>query len=231
MKLVVRDVAALFGVPEKSVYRWISGQKMPAHRINDQYRFNRIELLEWATANRVPLPVEILSAVGQPGFSGLREALESGGIHRLEPVKDRSSLLSGLVGPLSLPDPEDLSHLSEVLRARESLGLTGIGNGVAIPHVRNPIVFHMKKPLAALYFFDTPVPFDSRDGLPVHTLFIIASPTVNGHLNILSRLSFALQEDGFKTAVSERAGAEKIFFEAGRIDGMITSLPPENEGE
>lgn len=229
MKLVVRDVAALFGVPEKSVYRWISGQKMPAHRINDQYRFNRIELLEWATANRVPLPVEILSAVEQPGFSGLREALESGGIHYLAQIKDRASLLSGLVGPLPLPDPENRSHLAEVLSARESMGLTGIGNGVAIPHARNPMVFRVKKPLAALYFFDTPVPFDSRDGLPVHTLFIIASPTVNGHLNLLSRLSFALQEDGFKTAVSERAGSEKILFEADRIDSMIKSLPPEKE--
>ncbi|MBI5844499.1 MAG: PTS sugar transporter subunit IIA [Deltaproteobacteria bacterium] len=230
MKLVVRDVATLFGVSEKAVYRWISGQKLPAHRINDQYRFNRIELLEWATSNRVPLPLEIFREDGLAGFYELREALESGGIHTLASIKDKAALCSELVRLLPLPGPEERGNLKEVLLARESLGATGIGGGVAIPHVQNPVVIHIKSPVVSLCFLSTPLLLDSIDGLPVHALFTIVSPTISGHLRLLARLSFALQKAGFKDAISKRAGVSEILSEAGVIDALIKSLPPETEG-
>lgn len=230
MKLVVRDVANLFSVSEKAVYRWISGLNLPFHRVNDQYRFNRIELLEWATCNRIPLPAEILKVDEHAGFSGLREALESGGIHRLKPETGRAALLRELARLLPLPGDDDKNYLAEVLIARDSKGFTGTGGGIAIPHVRNPIIINVNKPYISLCFLDEPVLFDSADNLPVHALFFIVSPTINGHLQLLSRLSFALQQAEFKAAISEKADIEMILSEAGKIDGMISCLPPEKEG-
>ena len=52
MKLSVRDAAVLLNVTEKTIYRWIKQGVIPAYQINDQYRFNRAELLEWATSAR-----------------------------------------------------------------------------------------------------------------------------------------------------------------------------------
>ena len=49
MQLTVRDVARLLNVSEKTIYRWIKEASIPAYRVNEQYRFNRAELLEWAT--------------------------------------------------------------------------------------------------------------------------------------------------------------------------------------
>jgi excisionase family DNA binding protein len=61
LELLIRDVSAIFRVPEKTVYHWIDELELPAHRVNDQYRFNRTELMEWATTNKVPLPPEIMA--------------------------------------------------------------------------------------------------------------------------------------------------------------------------
>jgi nitrogen PTS system EIIA component len=59
MQLTVRDAAKLLSVSEKTVYRWINQGDLPAYRVNEQYRFNRAELLEWATARKINVSVEI----------------------------------------------------------------------------------------------------------------------------------------------------------------------------
>ena len=60
MRLGVREAAGLLDVSEKTIYRWIGQQKLPFYRISEQYRFNRAELLEWATANRIPISAKML---------------------------------------------------------------------------------------------------------------------------------------------------------------------------
>src|SRR3954462_8574972 len=82
VNLSVRDAAGILRVSEKTIYRWIKQQSIPAYRVQDQYRFNRAEILEWATARRLNVATEILSepeAEGQPGPSRLA-ALEAGGV-------------------------------------------------------------------------------------------------------------------------------------------------------
>ena len=56
--------------------------------------------------------------------------------------------------------------LYQILLARESLGSTGIGDGVAIPHVRNPVVLHVSEPVVTLSFLETPIDFHALDGKP-----------------------------------------------------------------
>ncbi|MDE2290869.1 MAG: helix-turn-helix domain-containing protein, partial [Elusimicrobia bacterium] len=55
MQLSVRDVARLLNVPEGKVYRWLDDGGIPACRVNEEVRFNRSELLEWATINKLPI--------------------------------------------------------------------------------------------------------------------------------------------------------------------------------
>ena len=69
MNLSVRDTANLLAVSEKTIYRWIKLQTIPAYRVQDQYRFNRAEILEWATSRRMNVSSEIFvepEAAGQP---------------------------------------------------------------------------------------------------------------------------------------------------------------------
>ncbi len=230
MELIVRDVSALLKVSEKTVYRWISQRKLPAHRINEQYRFNRTELLEWATANRIPVSTDILKEEHPESLPGLADALWTGGIFYRVEGSNKTAVLTEVVRIISLPDAVDRKFLLEVLLARESLGSTGVGDGVAIPHVRNPIVLHVQHPMVALCFLEHPIDFQAIDGRPVDTLFTIVSPTVRAHLHLLARLSFALQQPDFKAAITKKALREELFKTASEIDLRLENAQSKRRG-
>ncbi len=230
MKLMVRDAATLLNVSEKTIYRWIAQGRMPVHKISGQYRFNRNELLEWATTHRVPLSADILKEEHPEDLPGLAEALRAGGVFYRVSGNDKGSVLSEIVSMLALPDEVDRAFLLEVLLARESLGSTGVGNGVAIPHVRNPIVLHIPKPMIALFFLEKPVEFAAIDGKPVHTLFTIVSPTIRGHLHLLARLSFALQQTEFKSIIERQLLRDEILNQAEAIDKIVAAASATSKG-
>jgi len=229
MKLRVKDAAELLQVSEKTIYRWISQEKLPMHQVNGQYRFNRAELLEWATAKRIPISPKIMEEPEDAFIPSLEEALRSGGIHYRVGGKDKVSVLRSMVNILAMPEEVDREFLFQVLLARESLGSTAVGDGVAIPHVRNPITLHVTKPLMALCFLETPIDFQAIDGKPVHTLFTIVSPTIKAHLNLLSKLSLGLRNPDFAGVISRIGSREEIFEAAGRLDASLRVKSPDME--
>ena len=80
MDLSVRDSAQLLRVSEKTIYRWVKQGRLPAYRINEQYRFNRAELLEWATSERLNVSADIFVEPDSGGpVVNLTEALKAGG--------------------------------------------------------------------------------------------------------------------------------------------------------
>jgi PTS system nitrogen regulatory IIA component len=223
MQLTVRAVAELLEISEKTVYRWIEERKLPGYRLSGQYRFHRAELLEWATANRIHVSPKIFeeteaSAVPLPE---LHECLQAGGVFYRVSGGDKASVLKSVVETLRLPDGVDREFLLQVLLAREALESTAMGDGIAIPHVRNPIVLHVQRPLVTLCFLEKPVEFGALDGQPVHTLFTLISPTVKAHLHLLSRLAFALRDGEFKALILRQAAREEILAATERISTSL----------
>lgn len=223
MDLTVKDVAHLLHTSEKTVYRWIRQGVLPAYRINDQYRFNRVDLLEWATAKNIKLSPGIFS--GEPfalaNGSTLAEKLRAGGVLYEVEGQDKAQALKAICDRLALPEGVNREDLLGVLLAREALGSTGIGKGIAIPHPRSPLILNVKKPTVTLAFLKRPVDFGALDGKPVDTLFTIISTTIRGHLNTLSHLMYALQDDGFVSLLHKRAAAEQILGAMERIEAGL----------
>jgi PTS system nitrogen regulatory IIA component len=224
MNLTVRDVCSLLSVSEKTVYRWIDQAALPANRIDNQYRFNRAELLEWATARHLKVSAELFDGSGSEAapVSSLGEALEAGGIVYGLGGTDKPSVLRAVVEHLRMPDDLDRELLVHMLLAREHLQSTGVGDGVAIPHVRNPILLQVACPSVTLCFLARPIAFDALDGQPVHALFTLICPTVREHLALLARLSFALQDGRFRRVLAERGGPEDVLAAVRRIDSAVT---------
>jgi PTS system nitrogen regulatory IIA component len=232
MKLNVRQAASALAVPESQVYRWVEAGEIPCSLMNHQPFFSRAELLEWATARRLPVSVELFENGDEESGARpprLAEALARGGVHHGIQGGDRPSILRAIVDRLPVADPGDRDVLLAVLLAREALGSTGIGEGIAIPHVRSPLVFPGSPAAVSLCFLETAVPFGAIDGQPVHTIFALVSSTIPGHLQLLSRLSLALHDPGFKAAVLRRAGQDEIVGEARRVDATLAEKHGERE--
>jgi PTS system nitrogen regulatory IIA component len=209
-------------VPEELVHKWIRDKGLPAVRYNEQYWLNAVELTEWAQANRIPILPEPPPKHRQP-FPTLAEALEAGGVHRGVKGKDKREVLRAVVARLRLPDGADREFIFQMLMAREDQGSTGLGEGIAIPHVRNPIVLHLEKPAVTLCYLDQPIDFGALDGEPVSALFVMVNPTIRIHLHLFSRLAFALRSPSFVRKVKVQASEAEILAEARALEA---TMPP-----
>jgi PTS system nitrogen regulatory IIA component len=213
MNLTVKDAAQLLSVSEKSIYRWIKQDIVPAYKINGCYRFSRADLLEWATSRRMGVAAEAFSepeSVTLP-LPSLSEALENGGVfYRIE-GRSRDEILEDVVTHLRLPDDIDRNYLKKLLIAREELASTAVGHGIALPHPRNPEFVHLARPTVSLFFLENPVDFRALDGQPVQILLTLLSPSNRIHLHLLSLLGFVLQDATFLQVLQEQSSREQIF--------------------
>lgn len=225
MNITVREAATVLNVSEKTIYRWINKGIVPVFRVNEQYRLNRAELLEWATSRNMGVSPDIFREPESEGvpMPALAEAIGNGGIfYRIE-GGDKAAVLQSIINHFPLPEEVDREFLLQVLLAREALGSTGIGDGIAIPHVRNPVVLHITRPLVSIGFLENPIDFDALDGKPVHVLFTILSPTVRAHLHMLSRISFVLRDPVLRDALEHQAGRQEILAQIERMEMDLVS--------
>ena len=101
------------------------------------------------------------------------------------------------------------SAVFDSLFAREKLGSTGLGRGIAIPHGR---IKGLKEARGAFLRLTTPVPFDSPDGKPVSLLFVLLVPeqATEQHLQILSELAERFSDRACREALYTADSAEAI---------------------
>jgi PTS system nitrogen regulatory IIA component len=217
MRLSVREAASYLGVPERDVRRWVRDGTLPAIQAADRQFLDAVELWEWATRRGMVVSRHLLDDLHQRADAptSLATLIEAGGIVRDVPGASRDEVLRAVVARLPLPDEVDREFLLEVLEAREALGSTGIGDGIAIPHVRNPIVLHLDQPLVMIALLHQPVDFAAPDGRPVTTLFTIITPDIPTHLAILGRLALVLRDPDLRRSLTDRATAQDI---VSRID-------------
>ena len=225
MQVSVKEAAAILNVSDETIYKWVKEDEIPSHTMNDKVRFNRAELLEWAIAHNIQVSPDLFTG-DQPSKSKLptiSEALKLGGVAYGVGGTDQPSVLRAVVDVMKLPDAVDREFLYQVLLARESLGSTGVGDGIAIPHVRNPVVLHVSHPTVTLCFLENPIDFHAIDDKPVTTLFTLISPTVRTHLHLLSRLGFILRNPEIKAALKRQATSEELLAMIATAESNIPS--------
>lgn len=211
MQLTIQDVAKIFNVPERTIYRWINQKYIPVYQVNDQYRFNKSELIEWATSKKIAVYPEFFSSDEEElPLPTLTDSLRAGGIHYNVAGKDKDSALHNMINLMQLPSEVNRDFIWEILMAREKMASTGIGDGIAIPHVRNPVILNISDPVVNLCFLENPVDFGALDGNPVHVLFTLICPTPRVHLHLISRLAFVLHSQELKDLVLRHGSQEEV---------------------
>jgi PTS system nitrogen regulatory IIA component len=226
MRLRIRDAAELLEVSENTISRWTKAHKLPALKIKGQYRFNREELLEFATTRQTRVSpsafAKLAGLESDPGAS-LADALRAGEVYYgLEGNKE--SVVRAAFGLTPFPKGVDREFFLRVLLAGESLGATAVGGGIAIPQVRNPIVLNIPHPIVTLCFLKHPIDCGAWDKEPVHTIFTLFSPTIPAHLRLVSKLAYALHHDGFSDAIVRQASRDEILEKAAQVDRSIPAI-------
>lgn len=99
--------------------------------------------------------------------------------------------------------------ITDSLFARERLGSTGLGHGVAIPHGR---IKGLRAPLAAVFQLRTPIGFDAPDELPVSLMIFLLVPeaATQKHLEILSEIAELLSDNTLRDQITASTDAEVL---------------------
>ncbi|MGE4264444.1 MAG: PTS sugar transporter subunit IIA [Desulfovibrio sp.] len=237
MRLTLREAAASLDCTEKTVLRWIAHAGLPTVRLGGLYHFNRAELMEWAIHHGIgstalacelePEPDAMPDAMtgAMPGstpgstpsagpdcdrttVSALAGALRAGGVLSKAPGATLAEVLCAAVSAM-LPEARQAERelTLAMLLAREATGVTAVGGGILVPHVRAPLILG-DAPRILLAYPETPLPQSAAptpDGQPITAVFVLASPTVRAHLTLLALLAAALRDADFRQAVLSRA--------------------------
>ena len=122
------------------------------------------------------------------------------------PARDKSTALDRAAALFAAATALDPDKIRASLGAREQLGSTGLGQGVAIPHGR---VRGVKRAQAAVVQLAEPVPFDAPDGRPVGLLMALLVPenATQEHLEVLSELAQMLSDRDLREALMHEPSA------------------------
>lgn len=208
MDLKIKDVAELLNISETTIRRWLSDGKIPAYRINHQYRFSRIEIENWMMRCKLkssgngcspfhetqiypPLESEkeqeIAARGGMQHFC-LYRAIHQGDVFINIPGKTKEELIRWTTKNVAPKLGVDAEVLSELLLDREKLMPTALNHGIAVPHTRD---FLRKGPLDMVFvvYPNDCIEYGALDGKAVHTLFFLFASNDKGHLQLLAKLS------------------------------------------
>lgn len=125
-------------------------------------------------------------------------------------AKSKDAILEALAAQFAAAYRLDAAEVLERLNERESLGSTGFGRGVAIPHAR---VDGVNRPVAALLKLAEPTDFDAADGMAVDLVFGLVSPEQCGatHLHALAAISRLVRDERIHEALSEAPDVEALY--------------------
>jgi mannitol/fructose-specific phosphotransferase system IIA component (Ntr-type) len=125
---------------------------------------------------------------------------------------DKPSVLRELVA--LVPELRDEVLLRETfldaLLERERLHTTGIGDGIALPHARNPLGGLLKRPLLVFGRHMPGVAYGSPDNRPAQIFFLLASPQLTDHLAMLARLSRVLRDAKLRNGLLAAKKVEEV---------------------
>lgn len=139
-----------------------------------------------------------------------RIMLDTGGCKRRELIRCLAEQFANDLG-------DDVAAYAEPLLAREKLGSTAIGKGVALPHGKAEC---LTAPAAAAAVLREPVNFPTPDGVDVDVVIAFLSPGPPGDLGRISRIVKELRNDGILQAFRSASTPDEIMATLNRDEGV-----------
>lgn len=148
----------------------------------------------------------------------LADILSEDSVLAYDKARDKTEILEALAEQAAKITGQDARTIYDTLATRETLGSTGLGNGIAIPHGKLP---GLKGVRAVFMRLKQPVEFHSVDDQPVDLVFMLLAPAGAGadHLKALARVARLLRTDSLVEGL-------RATDDPARLYGLLTAAVP-----
>ncbi|HCY35904.1 MAG: hypothetical protein DKM50_13455 [Candidatus Margulisiibacteriota bacterium] len=185
MILKIKDLTKILNVSEKTIYHWISENKVPTKKINNQHRFNKEEITDWLLQQRKsPVQKTGWLALSSPAISLSQLIQFKNLVYDIE-GNDLPAIIKNAAKTISRRS-ETQKQASTFTLASNSYKMPIIKeSGIAIQHPRNPIITDIHNEQLYIAFCKPELSNESS----VHTVLFLACANYQRHLSILCKLS------------------------------------------
>jgi len=199
----LEDFARYVGMDAREVQKLAERGKLPGQKVGGEWRFNRARVTEWLQQEMHTLDEQRLVTLERSMAPGTADAglvlTDLIGLEGIDPTlraNTKTSVLRELVGLAErtglLYDPDGLL---KALEAREEMCSTGLLNGVAIPHPRQPMPYVSAEPMVCVARTTRGIAFGSPCGDLSRLFFLICCHEDRHHLRVLARLMRVLSPE------------------------------------
>jgi nitrogen PTS system EIIA component len=204
--MTIEEVAAFLRVSERTVYDWAQKGEIPCGKLGTSWRFKRSEIERWIDDKLGSKDRRVAEQT-----VAIREVLSPERVALLD-VNEKTAILDALVDVLATtPQIRDREELRREVYRREKLMSTGIGCGIAVPHVRLDSVQDIV--MAAGISSQDVADYESLDGQPVRIVLMVAAGR-NQHtqyLKTLASVSSRLKDEEFRDAILAAPDPQAVF--------------------
>lgn len=207
MDLKIKDVAELLSISPTTVRRWLGEGKIPAYRLNGQYRFSRSEIEDWVLKQKMGFKEEETPAPGNNQFS-LYRALYRGDCLSL-PGSSKQEVIAGAMHHMADRFELDKEVLTELFLEREELMPTALGEGIGVPHTRD-FLLNTHFDVILIVYPEQPLDYGALDGQLVHTLFCLFACDDKRHLHLLAKIAHLVSSDKVRAFLRTKPSKERL---------------------
>lgn len=188
--LTIRQLAEYLMISEKTVYRMLDRNQLPAVRVGAQWRFRRQDIDAWLTdeVRRVEYGRHgaVLDAI-ETAEIAIYPLLATENVWLAAKPRSRDELLSFMIHEATLDDGVDRQQLLRSVLEREALCSTALVENAAFPHPVDPRPFRFTRKRVLLAVLQEPIDYSDPHGHRPRVIAMILARSAQGHLLALSR--------------------------------------------
>lgn len=206
--MTVEDVAGYLRVAERTVYDWAQKGSIPCAKLGSAWRFRRSDIDQWLAEKFNRKAPTRKPAAGEIALSAL---LTPEQIHFFDRTVGKHEALEEIAQLFAhAPQVKDVAELQQGIFRREELMSTGIGLGIAVPHVRLDSVRDLA--VAVGICREAVADYESLDNQPVRLIFMIAAGTGQHaqHVRLLAQIAARLKKPNLREAMLHAKSKDEV---------------------
>jgi len=208
--LSVEEISNLFKIPYITLQRWIYQGKIPYKTVGKDYYFKKSNIYKWAKLHGFEIESKDDSYEKNVTELSLSDSISDGGIYYDIPGENIYKVFENSLSRINFFNEDNKIEILNQLIDREEIASTGIGRGIAIPHIRNMYNLKIDVTKIPIFFLQNDIDFNSIDKKPVFMLFMMFTTSASVHLRMLSKISHLIQDNMFLDNIRENKDKDML---------------------